>query len=383
MRAADHLGIRGKLPRSFTTAGDTDGVERSTDFVRPATATASGCRQPFLQDSVGRINAKTDQMYRLAVPSHGNFNAADKFQSKFLRRNLGRRNSTGIVMIGQREYREPALNGSHHQVMRGQCPVGKGRVAVQVWAVQWRASRRHPGAMWQAFVIKRKILPHSTAPMISGALNANLRIAYNRTCGPVGGQTRDKQASMNRQQMIAMAIAAANIVLVMLFPPFDAYALGKTQIPVFAGFYFYPNRTDHMVVNTSLLFLELFVILINSCIAYLLLRAKKVRVTQRRVPWQSATLLVVAVNLVVILLFPPFESVFAMSRASIPTFEGFYFVFARQQNHVIVTAILYIEVFFVLVNGAIFWLIFRDKRDAVPTPEEAIKLMVEMRKRGG
>ena len=47
------------------------------------------------------------------------------------------------------------------------------------------------------------------------------------------------------------------------------------------------------------------------------------------------------------------------------------------------TAVLYLEVFFMLINGAIFWLIFRDKNDGVPSAEEAMKLMMEMRKRGG
>jgi hypothetical protein len=188
---------------------------------------------------------------------------------------------------------------------------------------------------------------------------------------------------MNQNQALALAIAAANIVLIMLFPPFDSFSLAKSPIPVFAGFYFYPNRNQFMVVNTSLLFLELFIVLINAGIAWLLLSLKKVRVTRRRFGLQNATLLVVAVNLVVIVLFPPFESVFAMSKASIPTFEGFYFIFARQDNHVIVTAVLYLEVFFMLINGAIFWLIFRDKNDGVPSAEEAMKLMMEMRKRGG
>ena len=36
-----------------------------------------------------------------------------------------------------------------------------------------------------------------------------------------------------------------------------------------------------------------------------------------------------------------------------------------------------------LINGAIFWLIFRDKSDDAPTPEEAQRVMLEMRKRGG
>lgn len=188
---------------------------------------------------------------------------------------------------------------------------------------------------------------------------------------------------MNRNQAIALAVAAANVVLIMVFPPFDTYSLAKSQIPVFGGFYFYPGRSEFMIVNASLLFLELFVILVNAAIALLLLRAAKPGVARRSLSLQNATLIVVAVNLIVILLFPPFESVYAMSKAAIPTFEGFYFIFARQQNHVIVTAVLYIEVFFVLINGAIFWLIFRDRSAAVPTPEEARKLMMELRQRGG
>ncbi|MEO7728892.1 MAG: hypothetical protein ABIS45_16700 [Burkholderiales bacterium] len=188
---------------------------------------------------------------------------------------------------------------------------------------------------------------------------------------------------MNRYQAIAVLVAATNILFIMLFPPFDTYSLARAQIPVFAGFYFYPNRNEFMIVNTSLLFLEVFVVAINACIALLLLSPKKIRVARPRISLQNATLLVVAVNLVVILLFPPFESVFVMSRAAIPTFEGFYFIFARQQNHVVVTAILYMEVFFMLINGAVFWLIFRDRSDAVPTPDEALKLMMEIRKRAG
>jgi hypothetical protein len=188
---------------------------------------------------------------------------------------------------------------------------------------------------------------------------------------------------MNRNQAIAMIVAAANVALIALFPPFDAYSLGKNQLPVFGGFYFYFGRNNSMIVNSSLLVLELFVILVNAAIAVLLLRSNKLLVKRRSLSLQNATLVFVAINLVVILVFPPFESVFALSNAAIPSFEGFYFIFARQQNHVIVTAVLYIEVIFVLINGAIFWLIFRDKAESVPSPEEAAKLMMALRRRGG
>ena len=187
---------------------------------------------------------------------------------------------------------------------------------------------------------------------------------------------------MNQNQKIALVIVAVNIIVIMLFPPFDIYSIANAQLPVFGGFNFYFSRSQYMVVNTGVLVLEVVVVLINFGIAWLLLGTKTIEVTRRRLSLQNATLIVVAVNLVAIILFPPFESVYAITKAAIPTFEGFYFIFARQPNHVIVTAILYLEVIFLLVNGALFWLIFRDKRQTALTPEQAYKLMQEMRKRG-
>jgi len=186
---------------------------------------------------------------------------------------------------------------------------------------------------------------------------------------------------VNRNQIIAIAVAAANIVLMLAFPPFDTYLNAKTQMPVFSGFSFYLGHGPDMIVNTSLLFIELVVVLINTFIGILLLADRRLDLSQNRMRLQRATLIVVAVNLVVIVLFPPFESVFAITRASLPSFEGFYFLFARQPHHMVVTAILYIEVMFVLANGALFWLIFRDKRELVASPEMQSRLLERMRKR--
>ena len=62
--------------------------------------------------------------------------------------------------------------------------------------------------------------------------------------------------------------------------------------------------------------------MVNAAIAVLLLRSNKLLVKRRSLSLQNATLIFVAINLVVILVFPPFESVFALSSAAIPTFEG-------------------------------------------------------------
>lgn len=172
---------------------------------------------------------------------------------------------------------------------------------------------------------------------------------------------------MNTSQRIAVVVAVANLLLLAAFPPFDYVSLQRGNVPTFDGFYFafgpHPNR----VLNMDFLLLEIIVVLINACIAVLLLRAPAASKARRLGGnWrQRSVLLLVAINLVLMLLFPPFEYYSAITKAALPTFEGFYFVFGDNSQRQLVTPILYIEVALVLINGALLWLAFRDK-----TPDE-------------
>lgn len=186
---------------------------------------------------------------------------------------------------------------------------------------------------------------------------------------------------MNRYQKLTLLIAAVNITVVLLFPPYDYVSITRGNVPTFEGFGFafggHPNR----VMNASFLYLEIFVVLINTAIALLLLRESKRGPTKRKIGYQRATLLMVAVNLILILLYPPFENYRAVTKATLPTFEGFYFVFGDNRQRVIVTPILYLEVIFILINGALFWLMFRERKgDADLTPEQAMALAATLRK---
>jgi len=126
--------------------------------------------------------------------------------------------------------------------------------------------------------------------------------------------------------------------------------------------------------------LEVFVVLINTGIAWLLLQEKpSSTVKARRMTYRNAVLLFAGVNLVVILLFPPFESVFSLTNAALPTFEGFYFVLNRHPNHTIVTTLLYLEVIFILVSAAIAWLIFRARDPGQISAADARTLALELR----
>ena len=75
---------------------------------------------------------------------------------------------------------------------------------------------------------------------------------------------------------------------------------------------------------------------------------------------QKWLLLAVAINLTAMLLFPPFENFMAITKAAIPSFEGFFFVFGNNSQRQIVTALLYLEVMVLLVNAGLLWIFLRD-----------------------
>lgn len=160
---------------------------------------------------------------------------------------------------------------------------------------------------------------------------------------------------MNKYQAVTILIAAINMLLMLLFPPYD-YLSPLNGVPNFDGFS--PLFDDHpnRVMNRGMLSIELFIVLVNAGIALLLL-GERARL-RRRLDRQNLVLLGVALNLLLALLFPPFQDHYTASKALLPTFDSFHFVFADNSMRVVVATILWLEVIFILVNGAILWLLF-------------------------
>lgn len=186
---------------------------------------------------------------------------------------------------------------------------------------------------------------------------------------------------MNRAQRLALLVASINLALALSFPPHDYFSLQRGNIPTFDGFYFVLRQAPNRVVNADFLTLEVIVILINAAIAWLLLpdtpaRAKKLPGGNRL---QRRILVLIALNLTVILLFPPFENFSSISKAVLPSFEGFYFVFGDNSQRQLVASILYIEVALVLINGGLLWLLFKDRSREELNADEVRALAARVR----
>lgn len=167
---------------------------------------------------------------------------------------------------------------------------------------------------------------------------------------------------MNRQQVIVLWAAAANLALALAFPPYDYLSLAHGYVSTFAGFHFVGSAPAGSLLNHNFLILEEFVILINAGIAWLLLRDSGSRRGRRISRGQRSVLWLIAINLVLVLLFPPFENYYAISKATLPSFDGFYFLFGDNAQRQIVSPLLYIEVALVLANGGLLWLLFAERR---------------------
>lgn len=171
---------------------------------------------------------------------------------------------------------------------------------------------------------------------------------------------------MTRTQKMLLLLSVFNLMVVFLFPPFDDYAMSSNGAGTFAGFYFVFHEAQNLRLNSSFLYLEVAVVLINLAVLWLLTLEDKRR-KRKRFNFRKMAMLLIVINLIGVVLFPPFEYVGNMTNAMIPTFEGFYFIFSHPPYRAIVTPVLYLEVFFILINGGLMLLAFKENPFAPDT----------------
>ncbi|MBI2320322.1 MAG: hypothetical protein HYU75_25800 [Betaproteobacteria bacterium] len=165
---------------------------------------------------------------------------------------------------------------------------------------------------------------------------------------------------MNRPQAMLLAVAAANLALMLLFPPYDSLGLWRGGTPTFDAFYFAFDRHYNKFVNADMLFIELYWVLAKAALGWLLLRGHRPQAALMSP--RNATLAIAAANLVLILLLPPFENYASTTRMAGTWFDGFYFVFGDKWARRFYVPLLYLEVLLVLINTALLWLLFREDK---------------------
>ncbi len=168
---------------------------------------------------------------------------------------------------------------------------------------------------------------------------------------------------MNRLQAIVLGVAAGNIGLMLLFPPYDSIALGRGGTQSFDAFYFALDGRPDKLLNSDLLLLELYWVIANAALAWLLLGRSAAEPLMRR---RTAVLLIGAVNLALALLFPPFENYASTLLFSSSHFDGFYFLFGDKAQRRFYVPLLYLEIVWMLINTAVMWLALRERDAARP-----------------
>lgn len=164
---------------------------------------------------------------------------------------------------------------------------------------------------------------------------------------------------MNRNQATILIVAIVNLIAIFLFPPFDSIALSRSATSIFDAFYPLFAVPPGKLINSGLLYLELMFVLVNAAAAWILLGDS----LSRTGPGTRKGLLIgLAINIALMLLFPPFENFPSTLRVSVTSFDGFYFYFGDKYQRNVYQPILFLEVFLVLINSAMLFLLLRDRK---------------------
>ncbi len=162
---------------------------------------------------------------------------------------------------------------------------------------------------------------------------------------------------MNQYQRLVAIAAVINIMLMMLFPPFNELPLARGALPSFDGFHPLVARFGLKPIATDLLSIQIFFVIANALAAFLCLRNEP----GKRLPefrYERAIGIFVVVNAAVVLLFPPFEPYPSLLRSVGSSFDSFNFILGNRVSRPIFVPLLYLECVFIAVNALSMWLLF-------------------------
>ena len=163
---------------------------------------------------------------------------------------------------------------------------------------------------------------------------------------------------VNRYQRLLLIIAVVDVLVMMLFPPFNDVPLARAALPSFNGFHPLISLWGVKPIATDLLSIQIFFVAANALAAFLCLQGE----TGRSFNYAAGIGWFAAVNVALILLFPPFEPYAGLFRAAGSTFDSFNFILGNRVSRPIFVPLLYLECVFIAVNALTLWLLFNTVR---------------------
>lgn len=181
---------------------------------------------------------------------------------------------------------------------------------------------------------------------------------------------------MNKYQRLIVVVAAIDLLILVLVPPFQDIPLARGALPSLAGFFplvvAYPTRP----IFAELLALELIFVAANALTAWLKVRSQGSHdLPPIRIGRGIAAF--VAVNLGIVLLFPPYQQYNMLARDIGASFDSFYFVFGGRSARPLFGPLLYLEIIFIVINALAIYLLFNTVRRAADQREEALLTLAD------
>jgi hypothetical protein len=176
---------------------------------------------------------------------------------------------------------------------------------------------------------------------------------------------------MNRHQKAVAVMAAINLLLLLLFPPFLDNPIQRGAFRSFESFYFLLMAPPGRIIHQELLTIEMFFVFANALAAWLALNAKdgaEIQLTERAALRGLGAF--AFANVALIFLFPPFQPYPSMVRVPPEGFDGFFFAFGDKRNRAFFVPFLYLELILVMINLLVSWLVFGLLRGTVSAADQ-------------
>lgn len=167
-------------------------------------------------------------------------------------------------------------------------------------------------------------------------------------------------------------MAALNLLLLLLFPPYLDNPLQRGAMRSFEGFYFLLMAPPGRIIHQELLTIEMFFVFANVLAAWLAFNKDGAEIELGEVAAFRGLVLFGIANIAVILLFPPFQPYPSMVRVPPEGFDGFYFLLGDKRNRQFFMPFLYLELILVTVNLLIAWLVFGLLRGTVSAADHHV-----------